>query len=285
MLDVAAIKECCDILVVAEQVGIQTRNEKSTRPQIICPAHNDTHFGSAFLNVERNTFHCYSCGAKGDVFSLVQAALDVSFKEAAEIVADICGGSEHFQIDECEQQKQKYTHLMIPKNEQTLIGIQNEPIFADIAFSTNYSDIEEYIDNPDYSVQYGKDNSDNQFYIVQQKLVNNPLYELLQSDEEVYHDVIETFCSKTLMNYKILIKCLRNPQWVSPSLKEPIDILNTHIEYMCIIACIAKLAKRVEKISITYGTGNSLQLVKDIESEYSICVANRNWQADAAAPF
>lgn len=51
---------------------------------IRCPFHNgDNH---ASLKVYAKDFHCFGCGANGDVFTFVQMIEDVDFKEAFQIL-------------------------------------------------------------------------------------------------------------------------------------------------------------------------------------------------------
>lgn len=70
------------IIGVAERLGL-----KVIRKRVLCCFHDD-HTPSMHLNIARNTFRCYSCGAHGDVFSLCQQVLGVSFYEASKWLAD-----------------------------------------------------------------------------------------------------------------------------------------------------------------------------------------------------
>lgn len=47
----------------------------------VCPFHNDRH-ASLHIYKEQNRFHCFSCGADGDVIDLVQKMYGLDFKSA-----------------------------------------------------------------------------------------------------------------------------------------------------------------------------------------------------------
>lgn len=49
-----------------------------------CPFHNDK---SPSLDLRKNFYHCYGCGANGDVIDFIQKTRDVSFKQAVDILA------------------------------------------------------------------------------------------------------------------------------------------------------------------------------------------------------
>ena len=55
-----------------------------------CPFHNEK-TPSFLVSPERNSYYCFGCQAKGDVFSFVQEFEKVDFKEALKILADRAG--------------------------------------------------------------------------------------------------------------------------------------------------------------------------------------------------
>ena len=67
---------------VAERLGIEVVRHKA-----LCPFHDDRH-PSLHFDVKRNRFKCFSCGASGDVISLVQRYLNIGFKEAVDKIGD-----------------------------------------------------------------------------------------------------------------------------------------------------------------------------------------------------
>jgi len=56
----------------------------------LCPFHSEK-TPSFSVHREKQIFHCFGCGAGGDVFSFVMLAEKVSFPEAVRIVAEKCG--------------------------------------------------------------------------------------------------------------------------------------------------------------------------------------------------
>jgi DNA primase len=56
----------------------------------LCPFHSEK-TPSFSVHREKQIFHCFGCGAGGDVFSFIMLAEKVSFPEAVRIVAEKCG--------------------------------------------------------------------------------------------------------------------------------------------------------------------------------------------------
>ena len=55
-----------------------------------CPIHNEK-TPSFTLDEDRGTYHCFGCGASGDVFSFIQEVEHCNFKDAIKILADKAG--------------------------------------------------------------------------------------------------------------------------------------------------------------------------------------------------
>jgi DNA primase len=82
------VRESADIVrVVSEYVALK---DKGSSLLGLCPFHSEK---TPSFNVHRSRqfFHCFGCGAGGDVFTFVQQVEHVSFPEAVRIVADKCG--------------------------------------------------------------------------------------------------------------------------------------------------------------------------------------------------
>ena len=86
-LDIAAIKARYNIVDVAARYFSVTR--RGVRSVALCPFHADRH-PSLTLSPNHASYHCFACGAKGDIFSLVQQMEHCTFMEA---VARITGGT------------------------------------------------------------------------------------------------------------------------------------------------------------------------------------------------
>jgi hypothetical protein len=69
-----------DIVSILQREGIELR-QKGRDLWACCPLHNDK-TPSFKVSPERQTFHCFGCGAGGDVISFIQAHRKLTFKEA-----------------------------------------------------------------------------------------------------------------------------------------------------------------------------------------------------------
>ena len=57
----------------------------------LCPIHHERH-PSFYIHPVKQVFHCFGCGAGGDVFAFVMYALGCSFRTSLEIVAEFGSG-------------------------------------------------------------------------------------------------------------------------------------------------------------------------------------------------
>jgi DNA primase len=75
------------ILNTIHRLGIHTGETKGKDLDIICPFHNDTHFGNAKIQIETSMFHCFSCGEKGNLVKLVYKMLGLqSYKQVLDFI-------------------------------------------------------------------------------------------------------------------------------------------------------------------------------------------------------
>ncbi len=76
---------------VSEVVGKRLRLVKKGREFLgICPFHNDTKPSMAVVD-EKNFYHCFACGAHGDIITFTMEVEGLSFPEAVEKLAGIAG--------------------------------------------------------------------------------------------------------------------------------------------------------------------------------------------------
>jgi len=86
--DVESIKERLDI---AEIVGGYVKLERAGQSfKGRCPFHNEK-TPSFFVSPSRQSYYCFGCGVKGDIFTFVQEMEGQSFKEALKILAERAG--------------------------------------------------------------------------------------------------------------------------------------------------------------------------------------------------
>ena len=82
------VREASDIVrVVGEQLTLKPKGREFVG---LCPFHDD-HSPSMAVIPHKQIFHCFSCGAGGDVFTFVQKYHGMSFPEAMKFLAERAG--------------------------------------------------------------------------------------------------------------------------------------------------------------------------------------------------
>lgn len=76
------ILDSLSILEVANRLGLNPIRNKCK-----CPFHNPDLHPSLSLDMKRNRYHCFACGAKGDVIDLVMKVANISFRQACQWLA------------------------------------------------------------------------------------------------------------------------------------------------------------------------------------------------------
>ena len=83
------IKAANDLVEVIREHGIELRRRGRTYFGL-CPFHPD-HTPSFAVSREAGLFHCFGCGAGGDVIRFVERRDEVSFREAVRRLAERAG--------------------------------------------------------------------------------------------------------------------------------------------------------------------------------------------------
>ena len=108
-LEITSFKERVDLVKV---VGHYLTLERKGAAYLgLCPFHDD-HHPSLRVDPEKGLYHCFSCGAGGDVFRFVQEKEGCGFGEAVRLCADIC----HLPVPALDAGSQKHR----PDKQQTL---------------------------------------------------------------------------------------------------------------------------------------------------------------------
>jgi DNA primase len=84
-----SVKQQADIVKVIEGY-VRLRKAGATNYSGLCPFHKEKS-PSFSVHAVRQFYHCFGCGASGDVFTFVGKMENVSFPEAVRIVAQKCG--------------------------------------------------------------------------------------------------------------------------------------------------------------------------------------------------
>jgi DNA primase len=80
------VKEQADIVRIVGEY-IKLRKSGAQNFQGLCPFHQEKS-PSFSVHATRQFFHCFGCGASGDVFAFVQKLENISFPEAVRLIAD-----------------------------------------------------------------------------------------------------------------------------------------------------------------------------------------------------
>ena len=105
-VDFKVIKERADFRPVLEHYGLEL---KAKGPELVglCPFHRDTK-PSFRVNLEKQVFHCFGCGAKGNILDFVSRKEGVTIRAAAELVAEWCG------LESAKKPVSASTHIATP---------------------------------------------------------------------------------------------------------------------------------------------------------------------------
>lgn len=130
---ISNIKNSISIDDVISYCGIPFQN-RSGRKSILCPFHNDTHFGSCVVNTFRNNCHCFVCDKSFDSIELIRQVNGVDFSDAVKTLADMIG----YPLEEKKYKKTKGIFLTrhelellnltpTPQENAAIIGVSNIP--------------------------------------------------------------------------------------------------------------------------------------------------------------
>lgn len=88
MKSLEEFKAQCDIVKVVSHYIVLEKAGSNYKG--LCPFHEEK-TPSFYVNADKGFFHCFGCGASGDVIEFVKKIEDLSFGEAVQRVADLCG--------------------------------------------------------------------------------------------------------------------------------------------------------------------------------------------------
>lgn len=89
-IDFAFVKQHADFDKVLAHYNLAPLPNRLGQLTLRCPFHNDTK-PSLKITASKKGFHCFGCGAKGNVLDFVSRMEECDLREAAETLAAICG--------------------------------------------------------------------------------------------------------------------------------------------------------------------------------------------------
>ena len=101
--DRQAIVDSINMLDVINKLNIKISNATvgtdivtGNKREILCPFHNDKHFGSASIYVDSKKhfkgIHCFACGESWNVIKLVQLKTGLNYGQTLNWLAELCPG-------------------------------------------------------------------------------------------------------------------------------------------------------------------------------------------------
>src|SRR3989338_1119352 len=102
--DVSTIKERLDITEVVSGYVKLEKAGQSFKGR--CPFHNEK-TPSLFVSPLRQSYYCFGCGAKGDIFTLVETLEGLDFRGALKLLAERAGVEIEYQKSESKTEKDK----------------------------------------------------------------------------------------------------------------------------------------------------------------------------------
>lgn len=204
------IKEVADMESVVDYLGLETQ-KRGSKISFLCPAHNDTHFGSCYI-MGNDGYKCYACGHHGDAIELVQLVRNCGFEEACNLLAEAFGIS--FTKNKKENRPKK---RLLSNDKLSLIGLGSDPaaerVYADLyafAEGTNVKikDKKKYRMRwePAFAPEIEPD-----LNLLQVLVCRNPLQTLLDENEMAYRDLIYRKAIEAAQNYRQMIDMAQNP--------------------------------------------------------------------------
>lgn len=202
MYNLENIKEDLSCIEAAEALGIKIK-KRGKENSILCPVHNDRHFGSCFVSDKR--WNCYACGAGGDVFSLIEAVTGCSKKESFEEAAKLTGRADSYKKDSNEDiiLRKKKDEFPLTSEELSLIGLEKSYTVKNvknISFNENESTSLKKID-----LEYDDENHVS-YYLYGTK-EKQTIYDLFDEDKESVKYIIALKTMELQVKIEALLSC------------------------------------------------------------------------------
>ncbi|MCB9805953.1 DNA primase [Candidatus Nomurabacteria bacterium] len=108
----STVEEIKERLGIVELVGSYIKLQKAgSNYRGLCPFHNEKS-PSFFVSADRNSFYCFGCGAKGDIFSFVQQFESLDFLGALKMLAEKAGVEIKYDQSPDKEEKNKLYEML-----------------------------------------------------------------------------------------------------------------------------------------------------------------------------
>lgn len=182
--------------------------KKGSRISILCPCHNDNHYGSAYI--WNNGIYCYACARFISFSDYIEAKRgSISFPEMLEILADATGNPSLYEDNKNKSNKNKkeknFFKKKLSSEELEMIGLS--PNKGNIY--TPYSITDEIPENKTY---YEKNTlgDDESVYYLYKKIAPNPLTELERENNELYKELVLSKANEMLEKNENILNSLKS---------------------------------------------------------------------------
>lgn len=181
--DIETIKQYVDMEMLCDHLGLET-TRKGGRISVLCPFHDDVHFGSAYIYDTKIT--CFVCGHSYDIFSVTMKILNYDFYDTLEYLVN------EFQIPNCVA-KYKVTEkrrFPLTKEELKMIGLCSGDNRKPERYPLKYSEGQKGMML--YSIRSGEDS-----VLVQKGTsVMSHIRDLYYNEQSVFWEIVLGKCSE-----------------------------------------------------------------------------------------
>ena len=261
-IDTEIIREVASPEIVAEMLNLETK-PKGRRVSILCPAHDDRHFGSCYLT--DNGFKCFACGESGDVIKMVSLIKGYSFIESCEYLASAFGLSlSEAQISD----NNKVIKKILKDDILKIINIKKPtPIYKVVEITEEPSDDNKYEWYPYKDTKrYCSTNSTpvlspDGYFVKYEVIDRNPLQTLANNDYSAYRELILSKAIESKEKYERLkhIVIKNNPASFS-------EIDDIFLSYYC-NKYISSVGYSIKKLFLTQ-ISDWIRICDDLIIEY-----------------